>query len=151
MSRLIADLLTLARLDAGRSLELKPLDLVALAGEAVDQARLMAGERRVELETDRGGPLILRADGDQIKQVLLILLDNALKYGRQGADGWVRLDVRRDGANALVRVSDNGPGIPPDDLPHLFDRFYRAERAKQRRRMTAPRTGQAASPPTAAA
>jgi two-component system OmpR family sensor kinase len=129
MSRLLSDLLTLARLDAGRPLELQSTDLIALAGEAVDQARLLAGERPVLMETDHLGRLMVQADGDRLKQVLLILLDNALKYGRQSSDAVVTLRVARDEASAIIQTSDNGPGIAPDDLSRIFDRFYRANRS----------------------
>lgn len=137
MTRLVNDLLTLARLDAGRPLELQPLDLMALAGEAVDQARILAGSREVSMHGDGQGRLDVRADADRLKQVLLVLLDNALKYGRPGADGWVRVDVSRTARTADISVSDNGRGIPPEDLPHIFDRFYRVERAARQRRITA--------------
>jgi signal transduction histidine kinase len=139
MSRLVNDLLTLARLDVGRPLELQPLDLIGLAGEAVDQARILAGEREVSLRTDGAGRLMVDADRDRLKQVLLILLDNALKYGRPGSQGWVRVQVGRSAQGAFVSVTDNGEGIAPEDLPHLFDRFYRAQRAAQRRRSSGPR------------
>jgi signal transduction histidine kinase len=139
MSRLVADLLTLARLDTLRPAERRPVDLVALAGESVDQARILAGERQVLMRTDGGGPLLAPGDPDQLKQALLVLLDNALKYGRQGSDGWVRLGVTRPPGAALITVEDNGPGIPAVDLPHIFERFYRAERAaRARRRSSGP-------------
>ncbi len=136
MSRLVADLLTLARLDTARPAERRPVDLVALAGESVDQARILAGERQVLMRTDGVGPLLAPGDPDQLKQVLLILLDNALKYGRQGPDGWVRLNVARQAGSAIISIEDNGPGITPEDLPHIFERFYRAERAARARRMS---------------
>jgi two-component system, OmpR family, sensor kinase len=133
MSRLVNDLLTLARLDVGRPLDLQPVDLVVLTGEAVDQARILAGEREVTMRTDGAGHLFVSADADRLKQVLLILLDNALKYGRQDLSGWVRVQVGRSASAAYFTVADNGPGIAPEDLPHIFDRFYRAQRAAQRR------------------
>lgn len=132
MSRLVNDLLTLARLHAGRPLELRRVDLAELAGEAVDQARLLAGEREVTVRSE-ADHLVVYADPDRLKQVLLILLDNALKYGRQDDGGWVRVRLGRLQRGVFVSVSDNGDGIAPEDLPHVFDRFYRAHRAAQRR------------------
>ncbi len=148
MSRLVNDLLTLARLDAGRPLELQPVDLVSLAGEAVDQARILAGQREVSLLTDGGGRLIIPADPDRLKQVLLILLDNALKYGRPEPEGWVRVRLSRTERGAVLTVTDNGQGIAPEDLPHIFDRFYRGERAARHRRMAGSQVpARAAEPP----
>lgn len=132
MSRLVHDLLTLARLDAGRQLTFKQFDLISLVGESVDQARILAGERTVTMRTDRGGPLLILGDQDKIKQVLLILLDNALKYGRQGADGWVQAQVSRSPDMAQIVIADNGQGIRPEDLPHIFERFYRADKTRSR-------------------
>ncbi len=125
MSRLVNDLLTLARFDTGRPLELTWTDMWMLVGEAVDQARLLAGGRAVTLHSDGAGRLMANIDPDRIKQVLLVLLDNALKYGRHDTGGWVRVVLSRTADAAIVRVSDNGPGIPPEALPYIFDRFYR--------------------------
>jgi signal transduction histidine kinase len=137
MSRLVNDLLTLARLDEGRPLNRQSVDVVALAGEAVDQARILAGEREVAIRTDGKGRLFVNADSDRLRQVLLVLLDNALKYGRPAPEGWVLVSVERTPRNAIMRVADNGQGIPSEDLPHIFDRFYRAERAARKRQLTA--------------
>jgi two-component system OmpR family sensor kinase len=136
MTRLVNDLLTLARLDEGRPLEKQSLDLIALVGEAVDQARVMAGDAEVALTTDGGGRLMLSLDADRIKQVLLVLLDNALKYRRGGPDAWVRVAVGRTDHGAVVSVADNGRGISRDALPHIFDRFYRGERRNGEGRLT---------------
>src|SRR5579859_2332075 len=136
MSRLVNDMLTLARLDIGRPMEVQPVDIIGMVGEAVDQGRILAGEREISMHTDGAGRLMLMADPDRIKQVLLILLDNALKYGRQAPDGWVRVEVGRDATAAIITVTDNGEGIAAQDLPHIFDRFYRAQRAARARQVT---------------
>ncbi|MGH2516475.1 MAG: ATP-binding protein, partial [Ktedonobacterales bacterium] len=146
MSRLVNDLLTLARLDVGRPMELQPVDTIGLVGEAVDQGRILAGEREVSMHTDGAGRLMLMADPDRIKQVLLVLLDNALKYGRQAPSGWVRVEVSRNAGAAIITVTDNGEGIAPEDLPHIFDRFYRAQRAARARRLIETSQRAAVSP-----
>jgi len=136
MSRLVEELLTLARLDAGRPLARKEVDLIALAGDAVDQARITAGDRPVFLRTDGQGPLVVQGDRDRLKQVLLILLDNALKYARPIPDAWVQVTVARKVGIAVLSIADNGRGIPSEDLPHIFERFYRSERSRRHDRIT---------------
>ena len=136
MSRLVNDLLTLARLDAGRPLDLQALDLVSIVGEAVDQARILAGEHEVTLRNETGGRVVVPVDPDRIKQVMLILLDNALKYGRQDSSGWVRVRIGRTQQGVFISISDNGFGISPEDLPHIFDRFYRAQTSEIQRHIT---------------
>ena len=128
MSRLVNDLLTLSRLDEGRALHMRYVDLVEIAIEAVEQAKLMAtDERTISLYLATQERLGVQADIDNLKQALVILFDNALKYGRSGPEGWIKLSLDKQGGQVLMQVIDNGEGIAPDDLPHIFDRFYRGK------------------------
>lgn len=124
MSRLVNDLLLLARADAGQHLDLQPLDLQPLVLSAVRQARLLADGLSVELE-DPVPDLWINGDADRLAQVLLILLDNAIKY--TPPSGQVRVSVQRKGERVALGVSDTGVGIPPEELPRVFDRFFRGD------------------------
>jgi len=132
MEHLTQDLLTLARSDRGElQLMTAPVDLASLASEVVRRVEPLAASRgqilefRSEVSDSR-----VDADPDRLQQVLLILLDNALKYTPEG--GLVSVLVRRDAKTATVEVSDTGRGIAAEHLPHLFDRFYRADAARSR-------------------
>jgi signal transduction histidine kinase len=107
------------------------LDLAGLAAEGTRRVLPLARERGVELVW-RGEekPLTVEADPDRLQQVLLILLDNALKHTPPG--GKVTVAARRGGQEAHLEVADTGEGIPARDLPRVFDRFYRADRARSR-------------------
>jgi len=126
MSELVNSLLTLARADAGQELVLRPTPLRPLMEEVGRQARLLAAGQEVALAEVT--ELTAHADADALKQLLLILIDNALKYTPAG--GRVTLALRRAGGDALLEVADTGIGIAPDDLPRLFERFYRADAAR---------------------
>lgn len=128
LSRLVADLLALARADAGVAIRRQPVELDRLSLEAVQEARHLAGGRRIEVE--KLEPLLVMGDEDRLKQLLLILLDNAIKY--TSAAGVVDLRLQHDGSRAELRIRDNGVGIPSGDLPHVFERFYRADPARTR-------------------
>ena len=128
LSRLVAELLALARADAGVRLRTDPVELDRIALESVEEARLTAGSRRVEIDTLEPASVI--GDADRLKQLLLILLDNGIKYSP--ADGDIRLSLQEDGAKAEIRVADSGVGIPEAELPHVFDRFFRADPARSR-------------------
>ncbi|MBX6763947.1 MAG: HAMP domain-containing protein [Rubrobacteraceae bacterium] len=127
MSRLVGDLLTLARADAGRALERRPLDLATLAREAVAQARALTEGQKLSLDAPER--IELAGDRDALKQLLLILLDNAIKYTPSSGHITVRAEAWRDGG-AHISVSDTGEGIAPEHLPHIFERFYRADPAR---------------------
>ena len=118
--RLVNDLLVLARADAGRSLLQEPVSVRSVVDEACRQARQLDKEREI-LETVEDVTVV--GDRDALKQVLLIALDNALKY----SIGLITVSAEAVGDQVLVRVQDRGPGIDPDTLEHVFDRFYRGE------------------------
>ncbi len=124
LSRLVTDLLTLARADAGRRLELTPVALAPLVDDVCRQARLLAPEREIACI----GPdnLTVQANEDALKQVLLILLDNAIKHAKGPIH--VKLDARDD--QGVVQVQDSGPGMSPALQQRLFDRFHRGDTAR---------------------
>lgn len=122
MERLVSDLLDVSRIDSGK-LALRPdhFDLVALC-RRVAEDQMAAADRPIALELPEE-PVEVEADPDRIGQVLTNLLSNALKYSAQRSG--VRLRLVRDGDIVTTSVFDAGAGIPPDAIPHLFERFYR--------------------------
>ena len=127
LNRLVADLFELARLDSGtREMEVEPLALAELAQDAVQQFRLLADERGVELEV-RGldSPAMVEGDVGLLARVLDNLLDNGLRHTPAG--GRVTLGLRETPQWVSVEVSDTGCGIAPEDLPHVFDRFFQSK------------------------
>ena len=128
MSRLVADLQILGSADAaGFSLERAPVDLAELAGETAREFAGLFEGAGIALAT-RLDPVTAWADRTRVAQILANLLSNALKYTPAG--GLARLEVTADGTWALIRVSDSGPGIAADELPHIFDRFFRGRTAR---------------------
>ena len=128
MGRLIHDLVDVASMDAGR-LSLKPADQDAagIAREVVEALQPLAAERIVALTLDADAPLPLHADHDRLHQVLSNLISNALQVTPAG--GKVTVASRCDGGEVVFTVVDTGPGIPSEDLAHLFERWYRGRRA----------------------
>ena len=128
MSRLVGDLLTLARADAGRSVTRKvPVPLGPLLEDVTDQARLLADGQHVRVEILR--PVEVIGDPDALRQLALILLDNAVRYTPPGGRINARLDATDD--EARLTVADTGIGIAKEDLPYIFDRFYRADKGRK--------------------
>ena len=128
MSRLLADLLALARADAGQPLAHERLALDAMLLDVYQQQRPLAGEVRLRIGDLE--QVEVRGDPDRLKQLALNLVDNALRYTAPG--GTVTLDVVRRRDEALFRVRDTGVGIPAEHLSKIFDRFYRVDRSRAR-------------------
>ena len=128
LARLVADLLALARADAGTPLRRAPVELDRVLMDVVGEARHFANGQRLEI--DALEPSTIAGDADRIKQLLLILVDNAVKYTPHG--GRVILGLKRDGDAAAFGVRDTGIGIPREELSRVFERFYRADPARTR-------------------
>lgn len=128
MRRLLESLLELARLDAGQdSMKHTPFDLAELTREIVELVEPLAEPRGVTLQLNLA-PVKTVGDGVRIAQVITNLLTNAIEYNSDG--GQVRVTTAATDGAVQLRVSDSGPGIAPGDLPHVFDRFYRADSAR---------------------
>jgi two-component system, OmpR family, sensor kinase len=123
MSRLVGDLLLLARADAGRVGKHRPCDLAEIAGNAALEMSPVLGDR--ELEIDNEYALPVEGNPDELHRMVLNLLDNAARHTPPGAR--IELHVRKAGGEALVEVADDGPGIPPQIRAQIFDRFVRGE------------------------
>jgi signal transduction histidine kinase len=130
-ARILRDLLALSRLDAGEvSLHPAPLPIPAFLEEVRQRFTAPAAEKGVELAVDAPPSLpVIQVDRDRLEQVLINLVDNALKFTAAG--GRISIAARPEAAGRVVfEVKDTGAGIPPGDLPHIFDRFFRVERSR---------------------
>ena len=130
MGSLVDDLLHLARLDEGRPLERKQVDLVALAGDAVRDARAVDAGRVITAETN--GPLVVTGDEARLRQVIANLIGNALVHTPPGTPVEVRVTARH--GRAVVEVADRGPGMSDEVAARAFERFYRADPSRSRHR-----------------
>ncbi|OGT27924.1 MAG: hypothetical protein A2Z17_04085 [Gammaproteobacteria bacterium RBG_16_66_13] len=128
LSRIVGELLTLARADAGQTLERRPVELDRVLLDALAEVRPLAADHRLELSHFE--PVTVDGDADRLKQLLLNLMDNSLKY--TPPDGHVIVELRRSASEVVLTVRDTGVGISPADLPHVFERFYRADPARSR-------------------
>jgi len=124
LTGLVDDLLLLARSDSGvLSLRAMPTDLGEIVADAASGLAKSAEQRGVRLTVDPA-PVVVRADAARVRQVVTILVDNAIRHTPRG--GEVRVLVRADASGAALDVEDDGPGIRESDMPHVFDRFWRA-------------------------
>lgn len=138
MGQLVEDLLLLARLDEQRPLERRPLDLLMLAGDAAEDARVNAPDRVVRLVgLQGGGPASAPTAGDEprLRQIVANLMTNALRYTPEGSPIEIAvgvLPVINGRSDAVLEIRDHGPGISEEEAGRVFERFYRADSSRQR-------------------
>lgn len=132
LTRLVGDLLLLAQAESGKlPLDRRLVELDTLLLEVLQQMKILAGER-LKLKLGEIDQVLVCGDEDRLKQVLVNLIGNAISYTPAG--GEVVVSVGKTGELARITVADTGPGIPSEDLPHIFERFYRAEKSRTRLR-----------------
>ena len=131
LGRMVDQMLTLAEADAGqRTVLSSEISLNELIDEVARSMRSIAETRQMLLETRLIDDVSVNGDPGRLRELVSVLLDNAVKYADAG--GRVEVALRREHRKAIIEVSDNGPGIPRDALPHVFDRFYRVDEARSR-------------------
>ena len=125
ITELISDLLDLGRIEAGYDLEMEPLHLEGIIDAVVEEFRPLAEEKKQELRWERRPLPLIRGNPRRLRQVMENLLSNAIKYTQEG--GWIAVEATEDDGHIVVRVADNGIGIPLADQPYIFERFYRVQ------------------------
>jgi two-component system OmpR family sensor kinase len=135
MGVLVEDMLLLARLDQQRPIEHRPVDLLTLAVDAVQDARMIAPERGIELTVGSGAAFLVLGDEVRLRQVIGNLMSNALTHTRDGTPVEVRVlaGPRQPVPSVVLEVTDPGPGLPPEQAERVFERFYRADTARTRK------------------
>jgi heavy metal sensor kinase len=131
LTAMVDSLLLLSRADEGKA-DRRPaaMSLDDVANEVAADLAVLAEEKRQDVRVEAADSVTVVADRPAVRQAAINLLDNAIKYSPDGAV--IRLVVRREGPSAVLEVIDNGPGIAAEHLPHVFERFYRADRARSR-------------------
>lgn len=132
LGRLVADLLTLSRLDSAAPARFTSTDMGRLIADVAEQMAPTAEAQGVRLVTTCAGPAGVNGEPDKLKQVLLNLVDNAMRYTPPGGEVLVSTEYNKAGGEVQIMVRDTGTGIPPEDLPFIFDRFYRGDVSRAR-------------------
>jgi signal transduction histidine kinase len=131
LEHLVSGLLVLSRLDAGESQrDWADVDLAELTFSTAEQMRLMADDRGIEIELSALRKALVRGDRARLKQIIVNLLDNAIRFTKRGGTVWLR--TAADDMGVVLEVSDTGIGIPSASIPHVFDRFFRVDEARSR-------------------
>ena len=130
MSRIVEDLLLLTEIESDQAIPQARVALEEIVRDEVRRARQIAGGRSITIE--HADSIEIRGDGYRLRRMLGNLLDNAIKYTTE--DGHISVSLLCEGSEACLKVIDDGSGIAPEDLPYIFDRFYRVEKARSRER-----------------
>jgi len=131
MSRMVDDLLLLARADYGNlTIEMSEIDLDTVVSDVFKEARILVKDRKLLVRIHQIEPIRLKGNADRLKQLLLNLIGNAIKFTPDG--GQIGLSLYHAGNEAILQVSDTGIGIEAEDLTHIFDRFYQADISRTR-------------------
>jgi two-component system, OmpR family, sensor kinase len=138
MGGLVEDMLVLARLDQQRPVERRPVDLLTLTADAVQDARIVAPSRSIDLTVGTSAAFLVLGDEPRLRQVIGNLMNNALTHTPDGSPISVRILTGYQQGNpavpcAIVEVTDHGPGLTPEQASRVFERFYRADQARGRR------------------
>ncbi len=138
MGLLVEDMLLLARLDQQRPIEYRPVDLLTLVTDTVQDARMIAPQRKIELTVGAGTAFLVLGDEARLRQVITNLMSNALTHTPDGTSIDVRIfadggDGPAPAPSAVVEVADRGPGLSAEQAERVFERFYRADQARGRR------------------
>lgn len=133
MHHMVLDLLDLARMDAGiADFKFQPVDVATLLRGLVEKLSPQANQAQVNLKTEIGSLPSISGDEDRLLQAFMNLTDNAIKFTLRNTE--ITIHTKQNGNTIQVSISDTGPGIPADDLPHIFDRFYQADKSRSRER-----------------
>jgi signal transduction histidine kinase len=135
LAGMVNGMLTLAKADRGDEIPKEPLSLAQIASEVTQNAAPRAAEKQIDLNFTYGGTPIVYGDAHLLRQLVGNLVDNAIKFTERGR---VDVSVGQNGESAWIEVADSGPGIPDEERPHIFERFYRADKARSR---SVPGTG----------
>ena len=131
MAKIVHSLMTISRLDCGEEqIEDAPVDLVEVVAVTLDHMSLLAEEKHISLRFKAGAGIYVTGDSMRLKQIVVNLVDNAIKYTPDGGD--VSVSVTAEQTKAIMKVTDTGIGIPAASLPLVFNRFYRADQARSR-------------------
>lgn len=130
MERLVNDLFQLMKLDEGKfKIEMRETDIVALLSHLLQKVKLRAKEKNIDIRfSSNTNPIVAMVDSERMEQAILNLVTNAIHYTEPG--GCIEISVEKQPHQLILQVKDNGQGIPEQDLPYIWERFYRVDKAR---------------------